>query len=382
MKIILLSNYFNHHQKAISRELFRKTDYFEFVETSEMREDRKKLGYGEEYVPTYIRKLNSYNEKEILEKIDDADIVIRGAAPSELTIKRAWKNKIIFRYSERQLKVEECFIRHFPRFIKWHLQNPVRKSVYLLCASAYTSYDFSKYLLFKNKAYKWGYFPETKYYDIRKLQKEKKKRTILWCGRFLEWKHPDDVIEVGRRLKEEGYEFEINFIGTGNLENNLKEQVAEMELEHFVHFLGSMKPAQVRKHMEEAGIFLFTSDKQEGWGAVLNEAMNSGCAVIASHAIGAVPYLIENNKNGLIYKSGDVDMLFNKVKRLLDDENEQVKLGLESYRTITGVWNAEVAVDRLLHLSERILEGEKSPDLYIEGPCSKAQIIKDDWFYE
>ena len=34
--------------------------------------------------------------------------------------------------------------------------------------------------------------------------------------------------------------------------------------------------------MEKADIFLFTSDRREGWGAVANEAMNSACALVVS----------------------------------------------------------------------------------------------------
>ena len=37
---------------------------------------------------------------------------------------------------------------------------------------------------------------------------------------------------------------------------------------------------------------------QEGWGAVVNEAMNSGCAVVADHMIGAAPWLIRQGENG------------------------------------------------------------------------------------
>ena len=33
--------------------------------------------------------------------------------------------------------------------------------------------------------------------------------------------------------------------------------------------------------MEQADIYLFTSDRNEGWGAVANEAMNSACAMVA-----------------------------------------------------------------------------------------------------
>jgi glycosyltransferase involved in cell wall biosynthesis len=163
------------------------------------------------------------------------------------------------------------------------------------------------------------------------------------------------------------------------MEQQLRQMVKEQQLEQYVHLLGAMKPEQVRSHMERAGIFLFTSDKQEGWGAVLNESMNSACAVVASHAIGAVPYLIKNKENGIIYRSGHVAGMVETVKDLLDSPQEQAALGQKAYETITGLWNAEVAAQRVMELSAHILAGEKYPDLYESGPCSRAKIITDDW---
>lgn len=382
MRIVFISNYFNHHQKYISNEFLKKCASYNFISTSEMRDERKKLGYGETIIPDYVNQYNSTNKTLLSELIGDCDVAIIGSAPQELINNRIKNNKLIFRYSERPFKLKRSGIKYIPRFIKWHLHNPFGKPIYLLCASAYTYYDYSQYALFSRKAYKWGYFPEMKRYDVDRLLEGKNKTRILWCGRFLDWKHPDDVLTIVKRLKAEGYSFELNFIGTGEMEDQLKIRAAEASLDGYVTFLGSMKPSQVRSHMEQAGIYLFTSDRQEGWGAVLNESMNSGCAVVASHAIGAVPYLVKNNENGLIYQSGNVDMLYEKVKYLLDHPEEQKRLGKAAYRTITETWNAEVAAQRLINLAQHILNGEESPDLYENGPCSRAEIIKDDWFHE
>ena len=166
------------------------------------------------------------------------------------------------------------------------------------------------------------------------------------------------------------------------MEAQLKHMADAMDLRECVTFPGSMPPDEVRHHMEQAGIYLFTSDRYEGWGAVLNESMNSGCAVVASHAIGAVPYLMKHKENGLIYKSGDVDGLYAHVKYLLDNPDEQERLGRAAYETITGLWNAEVAAQRVITLSEHLLAGEKYPDLFEEGPCSRAETVKDEWFNE
>ena len=101
--------------------------------------------------------------------------------------------------------------------------------------------------------------------------------------------------------------------------------------------------------------------------------MNSGCAVVGCEDIGSVPYLIREGQNGLVYASGDVDGLYGQVKYLMDHPGEQRRLGTAAYHTITERWNAETAAARFLELSRRILAGEKSPDLYEDGPGSRHQ---------
>lgn len=50
------------------------------------------------------------------------------------------------------------------------------------------------------------------------------------------------------------------------MKQQLQQMIREMDLSDCVKMLGAMSPAQVREHMERADIFLFTSDRNEGWG--------------------------------------------------------------------------------------------------------------------
>ena len=120
--------------------------------------------------------------------------------------------------------------------------------------------------------------------------------------------------------------------------------------------------------MRQNEIFLFTSDKNEGWGAVLNESMNDGCAVVANKAIGSAPYLIQDGKNGLMYKK-NVNDLYEKVKLLLDNPHLRKKLGEKAYQTLATTWNGDEAAKRLLQLIEDINESKRSR--FEDGPCSK-----------
>ena len=389
MKIVLLSNYFNRHQMPLSDALFSLTDgNYSFISTTEMSEERRKLGYTIENIPDYVRNIeikdaDDFDRNECLKIIDDADVVIAGAAPEILLKKRISEKKLTFRYSERLLKKGKSVIKYLPRRFRFHRKNPKNAPIFLLCTSAYTAADYLSFGLFKNKAYKWGYFPKVRRYDnINILLGKKDPAKIFWCGRFIDVKHPEAAVKAAARLRDEGFIFRLYFTGTGPKENEIKDEIKKRNAEDSIFFTGSISTVAVRDEMESSGIFLFTSDFGEGWGAVLNEAMNSGCAVIASHAAGATPYLVQNGENGLIYESGNDEKLYEKLKYLLLNPKEQKKLGAAAYKTISEEWNAEIAAERFLNLTKRILNGEKNPDIYKNGPCSKAEILKNDWWKE
>ena len=378
MEVVFLSNFYNHHQMPLSRSLYKILHgSYAFIATTPIDAERREMGY-QEFTEPFLYQFESCPEA-CMERINRADAVIIGSAPRRILQERLKVGKLVFQYSERIFKRKPPFYEMPARAVKYYLEKGRYSNMYLLCASAFAAADYGKTYTFPNRTYKWGYFPETKYYQMEELFAQKDRRKLLWVGRFLDWKHPDDALKVAKRLKEAGYGFHMDIAGTGVMENYLKEMAKSMGLTDCVDFLGPVPSDQVRGLMEKAGIYLFTSDRYEGWGAVLNESMNSGCAVVASHAIGSVPFLIKHRENGFIYQSGDVDALYENVKCLLDSPEEQARLGTAAYETIANLWNAETAAQRLIELSEHLLEGEKYPDLYEEGPCSRAKFIRDDW---
>ncbi len=379
MRVAFLSNYFNHHQKPVSDALMSGTAHYTFISTQKLDVERKALGWTSDTDVPYVCTADGTAEYAVLRQ---SDVVIVGSAPEALVQWAARRSKLLFRYSERPLKDGNPPVKFLPRFLKWHYYNPPWRKTYMLCASAFTAGDYAKFGLFRGRCYKWGYFPETiRYPDVNALIDRKEKATILWCGRYLDWKHPDDVIEVARRLRDADYCFRIEMIGSGEMEPRLRQLASEAGLlDTNIQFLGAMSPEDVRRHMEKAGIYLFTSDRQEGWGAVLNEAMNSGCAVVASDAAGATPFLVQDGANGSVYHSGDVQALYEKVRRLLDDPSTQREFGSAAYRTITGLWNAETAAERFLQLSQALLDGRDATKLFADGPCSPASLLREDWY--
>ena len=379
MKILFISNYYTHHQLPLCESLDMLTEHqFTFVETETFSEERRHSGWETQDNVPFVKQY-----KELIRSGNDdlmtADVVILGSAPLSVVHDRLKARKLVFLYTERVYKNGYQPLKWLPRLYRFWSRYGRHQSMYLLCASAYTASDYALHGAFIGKSYRWGYFPETKEYDIYQLNARKNPTKLLWCGRFLDWKHPEVALAIAKRLKEKGYSFELKLIGNGPMEAELKQRVLEDGLSACVRFLGVMSTDAVREQMESAGIYLFTSDFHEGWGAVLNEAMNSGCAVVSSHAIGSVPFLIKHGENGLIYHNGNTDELYGQIKSLLDHPEQQRQLGVNAYQTIHQMWNAKNAAQRLLALVEQIqLRGQC--DLYEEGPCSRASVIWNNWF--
>ena len=110
----------------------------------------------------------------------------------------------------------------------------------------------------------------------------------------------------------------------------------------------------------------------------LNESMNSGCAVVSDENIGSTRYLIEDGKNGLVFKSTDYNDLYNKVKWLVDNPNEMRRMGKQAYLTMLETWNGDVAARNFISLSEALLNGERESPIS-DGPCSQAPLIMRRW---
>lgn len=200
----------------------------------------------------------------------------------------------------------------------------------------------------------------------------------MWCARFIGWKHPELVIKLAAKLKKEGYHFIIDMYGTGPELEKVKVLANKQNVNDEINFQGNLPNDQILQAMGRHHIFLFTSDQNEGWGAVMNEAMSCGCAVVASNKIGATPFLIRHNHNGLVFRSGHVNSLFIEVKKLFEDNTLRCRLGQAALETMQGLWNPKIASERLISLCDALLEGNFAPQK--EGPCSVATPVKYDFY--
>ncbi len=382
MKVTFYSNFLTHHQLPFCMEMVSKYgNDFKFVATIKITEERLKLGF-KNLDDKYDFVVKAYESKEEYDKAlklaVESDIVIMGSTSDKYIEERLKQDKLTFRYRARVFSngIMTIFDKEKMKLLyERHIKYRKNKNLYMLCANAYGANDFYKLGLYKNKIYKWGYFPETKEYNLEQLIKNKEKSkpiNIVWVARFIKWKHPEKMIKLAKKLVKDGLEFKITMIGTGVMYEKIKEEIHKNNLENYVELTGAVESDKVRDYMEKANIFILTSGKQEGWGAVLNEAMNSACAVITDINVGAAPFLINDSENGLLYKN--FEELYMYTKNLIEDNKLRKKLYENAYKTILETWNSKNATNNLINLFESIKDGQEYK--IKDGPASKATPIK------
>ena len=384
MKIAFFSNFLNHHQLPMCLAFHARSNDFKFIACERIPAERLGMGYVDmnEQFPFVVR---AYETPEAAEQIAlEYDVVIFGASCDQYLAKRMQAGRLSFRFCERLFK-KGAWRRFVPttrkKINKSYIQYK-NAPLYILAASAYTAADLALCGFPQEKCFKWGYFPEVQEKNADEIIEKRRGRErveILYAGRLLRLKRVEDTVCAIAALVKRGVSnLHFTIIGDGEQKQKIEDIIKRNRLEDYVALLPFTSPEKVREHMEQSDIYVFGSDFREGWGAVVNEAMNSVCALVASHAVGSIPFLIKDGENGVVYKCGDVKGLASKLSCIVQNREERERIACAGYSTITGAWTAENAVERFLELCSSIINGSERKK-YEDGPCSPAKIIKNNW---
>lgn len=356
MKIVFISNFLNHHQTPVADEFYRRLgENYRFISTTETPESFLKSGFPDCREISYNVLAYQSEEKRLdaLRIVDEADVVVIGSAPYSWVEKRVAAGKQTFIYSERWFKrVPRNYFSPglWRSLFKYHFRWSRKPNVSVLCASAFLPKDLDLFRLYKGRRHRWGYITENPKLDIKSVLSARDQECIdiFWCARFIPLKKWELPILMARYLKDAGYRFRLRMAGMGADWEKAKCLIEAQDVEDCVELIGNFPNAEILKVMRKSSIFLFTSNREEGWGAVLNEAMGAGCACVVSDEIGSAPYLIRDGENGFLFKSCNLDNLTEKVRILIDDGALRERISITAYETMQGEWSPKSAVTRFL----------------------------------
>lgn len=379
MKVVLVSNYLNSHMLPLCTAFINnpKVSEFKFIALTRQSKMRAGMGFVDDnlkYAYVFQAYLSEGAFNESLQVVEDADVAIVGEAPDEFIHVRMKNNKLTYLSSERFYRlglwrrlVPASYIKKKNRFLQYK-----DKRLYFLAIGAYLPYELQLLGFPIQKCFQWAYFPLVYEFQHKKRNDKEQPIKLLWVGRMIQIKHPEVAINIAVKLKNLGVNFCLKMIGEGPALPQIKEKIKKTSLFNCIQILGKCSPDNVQRQMAESDIFLFTSNYFEGWGAVLNEAMAHGCIPIASHKAGASEVLIENGKNGYIYRK-----TMHAVKVIYEiymDIEFQKKLSDKAQDTIKVKWNPQTAVNRFLKITNCLLDEENVPMYDTDSPMGNPVI--------
>jgi colanic acid/amylovoran biosynthesis glycosyltransferase len=138
--------------------------------------------------------------------------------------------------------------------------------------------------------------------------------TILFVGRLDPVKGVPFLLEAVGRLRDAGRSVELEIVGGGSLESELRAIAADAS---WVRFTGELPPEAVHQRLLAADVFCLPS-LDEGIPVSIMEAMAVGTPVVAT-AVAGIPELALDDRTALVVPAGNVDRLVAALARMLDD---------------------------------------------------------------
>lgn len=138
---------------------------------------------------------------------------------------------------------------------------------------------------------------------------------LVFVSRVCEEKGIFDAIDAVKKCAEEGIKLNFSIYGEKSLN---KKNLAKFENSLFgnIVYKGKVVNNTIINVLKCADILLFpTRFCNEGTPGIISEALISGTPIISSD-YNQVSAVLENNKNSLIYKRGNVEELKNCIKKL------------------------------------------------------------------
>lgn len=193
------------------------------------------------------------------------------------------------------------------------------------------------------------------------------RKVILYVGRLEDCKGIEYLIEAVKGIKHDL--FNIIFIGCGTRKHEFEKKCKERKFNYV--FLDYISNEELYRYYAISDIFVLpsitTRDFKEPWGLVINEAMNQGCAVVTTEAVGAAKGgLVEDRKTGFIVPERDSSALQAAIETLLKNE-----------RLLTSM--KEAARERIKYWSpERMSEGFIEAIDYVSHHRARNCILRTD----
>jgi glycosyltransferase involved in cell wall biosynthesis len=157
---------------------------------------------------------------------------------------------------------------------------------------------------------------------------------------IMKWHNREDpltLIDAFAKLKHRYPKARLVLVGDGPLRDNVS---AKAKLLGNSIFLPGYAPySDLPKYYAISDVFVHPA-VDEPWGVSVNEAMACSVPVIAAEGVGAATDLITEWETGAVYPNRDIDLLTEKLSRLINDQEFLAKMSKAAKKRVSE-WNYE-----------------------------------------
>ena len=184
--------------------------------------------------------------------------------------------------------------------------------------------------------------------DIGIGQDERK--DFLFIGRLSEEKGISTLLEAFSKTDSK-----LKILGDGPL----KEEVLKAEKAHpNIEYIGFKPRTEVVEMLKSVKALVFSSVWYEGMPMVILEALSVGTPVIAPN-LGGPAEMIEDKKNGLIYETGNAQLLSEKISILENDDNLRQSLSANARQNYEEKYTEDINFKILKGIYEDVIKDYK-----------------------
>jgi glycosyltransferase involved in cell wall biosynthesis len=352
----------SYYQNDLFNELSKRYENFEVVYAQEGDLAREKQGWNFDLIQNYDSKIinKNLNISQLIKYVyrnRNSTHIVNGIWAEQyfflVIVLLNFFGSDFFIYSEASVPQKKRSI--FKQFMLDFLIKPISKILIyrakgFLAVSVFAENHFQSLGVKSAKIYRFGYFRNISFFSksstidippaplqrgistnpISALKSNEGKplgykrqdvAQLIFVGQLIERKGIFTLFEAIKNLVKTTPNFHLNIIGTGILETQIRQYIEGNNLENFVTIQGVINSENVSQYIQKADLLILPS-VFDGWGIVINEALQNHVPALVSDQCGAKE-LIKNEENGLIFKAQNVESLSEQLLKFLQLSKEQ-----------------------------------------------------------
>ncbi|SHF03148.1 Glycosyltransferase involved in cell wall bisynthesis [Desulfacinum infernum DSM 9756] len=182
---------------------------------------------------------------------------------------------------------------------------------------------------------------------------------LLSVGRMVPKKGYDDLLAALRILADEGLDFTLDHIGSGDEKEKIEALCRRLGLDHRVRFRGTLPHEQVIGYYRRSHAFVLAckvarDGDRDGIPNVLVEAMAVGLPVISTR-VSAIPELVEDGVTGTLVDPGNPGRMARAIRKVLTAADGTAAQVRAARRKVEADFDNRRCVQRLYELFRQAL---------------------------